>query len=79
MSMSLTAVPFKIMIIDVDDSDKWEDFQRKISIKTGIEPTYQRIVVNSKPIHTIAELKGWQSQNQGYIRVVDASKKGSTK
>lgn len=76
MSMSLTVVPHTNVIIQVDDSDKWEDFQHKIKTGTGIDPANQRILLNSKPIHTIAELKGWQAHNLGYIRVVDASKKG---
>lgn len=77
MSLSLTVVPHTNVIIKVDDSDKWEDFQRKIKIGTGIDPANQKIWVKGKPIHTVAELKGWQHHNLGYIRV-DTSKKGST-
>jgi len=72
--MFCVSVPYRRqgLCINVDENDKWGDFQRKISEASGIPVDDQRILVGHKLQHTIDSLRGWQMQNHGYTRVMDA-------
>lgn len=60
------------LCIYVDDTDKWDDFKRKINDASGIPEDDQIILVLARRINTLEGLKGWQSENHGFTRVVDA-------
>jgi hypothetical protein len=60
------------LCIYVDETDKWEDFKNKIYHASGIPIEDQIILVLGKRRNTIQDLDGWQSENGGFTRVIDA-------
>lgn len=58
--------------IYLNENDKWADFQQKIENASGIPAVEQRIYVGNKLQHTIDSLEGWQKENHGFTRVIDA-------